>query len=132
MPECQNIEWKEKWSDDYLKWICGFSNAQGGVIHIGRNNKGIVVGLSNIEKLLEDIPNKVRDILGIIVDVNLLEENGKKYMQIVVFSNPYPVSYKGEYYYRSGSTMQQLKGQTLSQFLLKKWDLLGIVSQYKK
>ena len=30
MPEQQNIEWKESWNDEYLKWICGFANAQGG------------------------------------------------------------------------------------------------------
>ena len=24
--EKQNIEWKETWKEDYLKWICGFAN----------------------------------------------------------------------------------------------------------
>ena len=28
--ESQNIEYKESWRDEYLKWICGFANAQGG------------------------------------------------------------------------------------------------------
>lgn len=28
--ESQNIEWKQSWHDDYLKWICGFANEQGG------------------------------------------------------------------------------------------------------
>ncbi len=27
MAESQNIEWKESWRDEYLKWICGFANA---------------------------------------------------------------------------------------------------------
>ena len=31
MPEQQNIEYKQSWHDDYLKWVCGFENAQGGV-----------------------------------------------------------------------------------------------------
>lgn len=30
MKENQNIEWKESWKDEYLKWICGFANAEGG------------------------------------------------------------------------------------------------------
>lgn len=30
MPETQNIEWKSKWEDDYLEWVCGYANAQGG------------------------------------------------------------------------------------------------------
>lgn len=28
--EPQNIEWKQSRHDDYLKWICGFANSQGG------------------------------------------------------------------------------------------------------
>ncbi len=31
MQESQNIEWKEIWKDEYLKWICGFANAEGGI-----------------------------------------------------------------------------------------------------
>jgi predicted HTH transcriptional regulator len=30
-PEKQNIEFKSSWHDDYLKWICGFANAQGKI-----------------------------------------------------------------------------------------------------
>jgi ATP-dependent DNA helicase RecG len=30
MQESQNIEWKEIWKDEFLKWICGFANANGG------------------------------------------------------------------------------------------------------
>jgi len=72
------------------------------------------------KKLLEDIPNKVRDILGLIVDVNLYSEEGKDYLEIVVNPNPYPVNYYGEYHYRTGSTKQLLKGQALNQFLMQK------------
>jgi ATP-dependent DNA helicase RecG len=31
MPEHQTIEWKESWQDEYLKWICGYANAYGGI-----------------------------------------------------------------------------------------------------
>ena len=37
MSESQNIEWKSNWHNDYLKWICGFANANGGSIFIGKN-----------------------------------------------------------------------------------------------
>ena len=59
-------------------------------------------------------------------NVNLLTEDEKNYIEICVDPNSYPVNYKGEYHYRSGSTKQQLKGQALNQFLLQKtgitWD----------
>ena len=35
MIENQHIEWKESWRDEYLKWVCAFANAQGGVLEIG-------------------------------------------------------------------------------------------------
>jgi ATP-dependent DNA helicase RecG len=118
--ESQNTEWKESWRDEYLKWICGFANAQGGVLFIGKNDKGVVTGIDDAGKLLEEIPNKVRDILGIIVDVNLLAENEKEYLEILTEAYPYPISYKGQYHYRSGSTKQELKGAALDKFLLQK------------
>ena len=66
MPESQNIEYKSTWRDEYLKWICGFANANGGTIFIGKDDNGEVVGASDSKKLLEEIPNKVRDVLGIL------------------------------------------------------------------
>jgi ATP-dependent DNA helicase RecG len=126
MKEAQHSEWKESWRDEYLKWVCGFANADGGVLVIGRNDKGEVVGVANAGKLLEDLPNKVRDLLGIIVAVNLREEAGREYLEIVVDSYPNPISYRGEYYYRSGSTNQALRGAALDRFLLRRqgrhWD----------
>ena len=128
--EKQNIEWKETWKEDYLKWICGFANAQGGKIYIGKNDDGTVTGITNAKKLLEDIPNKVRDVLGIIVDVNLYSEENKDYLEIVTLPSSYPVNYKGEYHYRSGSTKQLLKGASLTQFLFEKtgitWDSIPL------
>lgn len=84
MAESQNIEWKESWRDEYLKWICGFANAQGGKIYIGKNDNGTVTGISNAKKLMEDIPNKIQNKLGIACDVNLLTKNGVEYIEIVV------------------------------------------------
>lgn len=126
MSENQRIEWKESWRDEYLRWICGFANADGGMLVIGRNDKGVTVAAKDVRKLMEDIPNKVRDILGIVVGVNLREEAGKKYLEIAVEPYPNPVSYKGEYFRRSGSTNQSLKGAALDRFLLgrqgRHWD----------
>lgn len=70
--ENQNTEYKRTWSDEYLKWICGFANAQGGRIYIDVADDRTVIGLTDTElhRLSENIPNKVRDVLGIIVDVN--------------------------------------------------------------
>lgn len=126
MPENQNIEYKSSWRDEYLKWICGFANAKGGKIYIGKDDNGKVVGITNAKKLLEDIPNKTKDILGIMVDVNLHTTDEGDYLEIIIDDYPFPVNYKGQYHYRSGSTKQELKGAALDKFMLrkkgKKWD----------
>lgn len=126
MPEQQNIEYKSTWHEDYLKWVCGFANAQGGVIYIGKNDNGDVVGLEGYRRLMDDIPNKIRNAMGIIVEVNLHEEAGKHLIEIITYPYSLPISLRGRYYYRSGSTKQELTGASLNEFLLKKsgktWD----------
>lgn len=130
MPETQNIEYKESWRDEYLKWICGFANAKGGTIYIGKNDNGNVVGIVNAKKLMEDIPNKTKDILGVVVDLNLHTTAQGDYLEIIVEDYPYPVNYKGQYHYRSGSTKQELKGAALDKFLFqkkgKRWDSVPV------
>lgn len=126
MPETQNIEYKQSWRDEYLKWICGFANANGGSIFIGKEDNGNIVGVTDAKRLLEEIPNKVRDVLGILADVNLHTTTQGDFIEIIVEGYPYPVNYKGQYHYRSGSTKQELKGTALDKFLLqkkgKRWD----------
>lgn len=60
--ESQNIEFKESWRDEYLKCICGFANAQGGMLYNGIKDNGEVCGVPDAKKLMEDIPNKVREL----------------------------------------------------------------------
>lgn len=82
--------------------------------------------MNNSKKLQEDIPNQVRDVLGILVDVLLHSHEGKDYLELRVPQCSYPISFHGEYYYRSGATNQQLRGAALTAFLLEKtgthWD----------
>src|SRR5690606_32579654 len=126
MSEQQNIEYKQSWRDEYLKWVCGFANAQGGKIYIGIDDKGMVTGVDDYKKLMDDLPNKIVNHLGLVVDVNLHEKEGKRYIEVVVPVSTVPISYHGIYHYRSGSTKQELKGIALQDFLYKKlgrtWD----------
>ena len=126
MTESQHVEWKESWRDEYLRWLCGFANAQGGVLEVGRNDRGEVVGVRDVLRLLEEISNKVQSALGIVAHVNLKSEDGTEYIEIVVDPYPNPISYKGEFHYRSGSTKQVLRGAELNRFLMRKhgrtWD----------
>lgn len=79
---------------------------------------------------MEEIPNKIRDGMGIIVAVNQLEKKGLPYIEIDVPAYPIGISYKGVYHYRSGSTKQILNGPALEAFLMRKrgvtWDNLPL------
>lgn len=126
MPEDQTIEWKESWRDEYLKWISGFANASGGKLIIGKLDNGVPIGVKNSKSLLEDIPNKIQNHLGLVCDVNLIIEDSFELIEIDVKPYSIAVCYQGKYYYRTGSTKQELKGSALNDFLLKKsgktWD----------
>ena len=82
--EKHNIEWKVVWKDEYLVGVCGFANAQGGKFLIGVDDNGKVVGIKDARKLLESLPSKIRDAMGIVVDVNLCKENNLEYIEIDV------------------------------------------------
>jgi ATP-dependent DNA helicase RecG len=118
--ENQNIEFKQSWHNNYLNWICGFANARDGILFIGKDNDGQVVGLSGWSQLMEEIPNMVTNVLGIVADVNQLRTEDKAYVEVVVGAYPSPVSYKGQFHYRSGRTKQELNGFALDKFLLQK------------
>ena len=124
--ENQNLAYKESWKDEYLKWICGFANANGGKIFIGIKDNKQIIGVADSKRLLEEIPNKTKDILGIIVDVKIIKKEKKEIIEIDIEPHPYPINYKGQYHYRTGSTKQELKGTALDKFLLQKqgkhWD----------
>ena len=101
MPETQNIEYKSSWHDDYLKWICGFANAQGGQIYIGKADSGKVVGVEDYKELMDEIPNKIKNLMGITAEVNLLQDGDKHFIEIIVQPYSVPISLRGRYYYRS-------------------------------
>ena len=126
MAENQNTEYKQNWHDDHLKWICGFANADGGKLYIGVNDHGAVSGIENHKYLMDEIPSKIRNLLGITANVNLKTIDQKYYIEIEVDHYNVPISLRGRYYYRTGSTNTELTGNALNAFLLRKigksWD----------
>ena len=45
---------------------------------VGRNNNGLAVGVRDGARLLVDLPNKARDVLGIIVQVKRRTVRGRE------------------------------------------------------
>ena len=126
MGEKHIIEYKRIWDDEWLQWICGFANADGGTIYIGISNSGNVVGVQNPQKLMEDIPNKIVSKLGLYPDVRLLDREGKEIIEIEVRPSQDAVTLDGVLYKRVGATNQIVKGPALRDFYFRKlgatWD----------
>ena len=125
--ENQNVEYKESWHDKYLEWICGYANAKGGTLYIGiEDGTKRVVGVKMANKLMEDIPNSIRNTMGIVADVVLVRKEGKDVIRIKVPASSFPVSYHGGYFYRTGAVKMQMVGNALTDFILRKtnssWD----------
>ena len=95
--ETQNIEYKQSWKDEYLKYVCGFANAQGGTLYIGITDNGEICGVKNPTELLENLPNKINLTMGVVADVNLLKEGEKEYISITVKPTDRAISLRGKY-----------------------------------
>ena len=67
--ESQTVEFKQIWKDEYLKTICAFANSEGGSLYIGLDDDAVVLGIENIEELIEILPNKINNRLGLVVDI---------------------------------------------------------------
>ena len=119
--ESQTVEFKQIWKDEYLKTICAFANSEGGFLYIGLDDNSKVLGVENIEELLEILPNKINNRLGLVVDISIKNSNTQNYLEIKVNKTYAPISYNGKFYIRSGSNTIELNGGNLTNFLLKKY-----------
>jgi len=124
MMENDKVEFKESWRDEYLKVIAGFANSNGGTLYIGCTDNGEVIGVTEeqAKRLLEELPNKIRNKLRITPKV--LEEHfdGKIVIEIDVRRSDQLVALDGRYYFRSGSTTQELTESELKNLLLERTD----------
>ena len=105
------------------------ANSNGGVLYLGIHDNGQVIGIDNVEKLLKELPNKIKNTLGIIAKVKLLDIP-LPHIQIQVDKYPIPISYHGKFYLRSGSNTHEVTGAELDKIILrqlgKTWDSLPV------
>jgi ATP-dependent DNA helicase RecG len=73
-----------------------------------------------------DLTISLRDILGIVVPMNLHCDGGRDWLIIDVEPYPSPINYKGQYHYRSGNTKQELKGADFCCAQGRHWDAVPV------
>lgn len=113
-------EFKVKLTDRFEEEVISFLNTNGGNIYIGVNDKGDIVGINgNIDLLQRTIKDRIKDnimpsTLG-LYDVVVMEENGKKYIKIIIArgsDDPYYIKGMGmtpdSCFIRVGSSIQSM------------------------
>lgn len=130
MIENQDIEFKKVWKDEWLEWICGFANTTGGTMYIGADDDGNIVGLDNAGSIFDKIPNKIRDVLGILPEIKLERKDELEYIVIRIDKYLVPISCYGKYYLRSGRSNHLATGSELDEIMLKrfgkKWETMPV------
>lgn len=128
--ENQNCEFKILWKDEYLKHIAAFANTNDGNLFIGISDTKEIVGVDDFHKLMEIIPNKSIQFLNYNIDLEHIILHNKNIILVKVKKSLEPISFRSKFYVRNGSTVQELKGKLLRDFILKKenqtWDDIAI------
>jgi len=119
--ENEQVEFKRLWKDEHLKTLCAFANTNGGNMLVGIEDDKTITGVKNTENLLEILPNKITNRIGITANVSIEKIKNKSIVILEIQKMYAPVSYHGKFCARSGSVTAELRTGELTHFLLKKY-----------
>lgn len=94
---------RSAWRDDCMEVVCGIANAGGGrlVLDADVDGRGVVKRKTN--RLMKTIPSAVAAALGLTCAMELVLEEGRMCLEVVVPPAPEPISYHGTFYlYQNG------------------------------
>ncbi len=99
MYESEKTEFKLILTDDIYKEIIAFANTFGGVIYIGMDDNGKVVGIENVDDTYTRLTNGVRDAISpditMFIEYELLDNKVIKINVLEGMSKPYYLKSKG-------------------------------------
>lgn len=123
--ESERIEYKQEFVDDIYKQVIAFANTQGGLIYIGVDDEGNIVGIDDVDESYNRLTNGIRDAIHPDVTMfvkYLLQEN--KVIRIEVgegLFKPYYLKSKGMkpngVYVRQGASSVQASPQQIRQMI---------------
>jgi len=100
--ESETIELKEKLTDDVKKEIIAFANSSGGIIYIGINDIGEIVGVKGADKVMESVSsmihNSIKPDLTMLIAISKVKENNLDVVVIKIgkgINKPYYLTQKG-------------------------------------
>lgn len=94
---------RSTWRDDCLELICGIANAGGGRLILDADVDGRGVVKRKTSRLMKTIPNIISSSLGLMCAMELVLEEGRMCLEVVVPPADAPISYRGMFYlYQNG------------------------------
>ena len=100
--ESETIELKERYTADLIKEIIAFANTKGGEVYLGVSDTGTIVGITDIDFVMQQITNALRDSvrpdITMFTQIEPLEKEGKTILKITVLQGtkrPYYLYAKG-------------------------------------
>ena len=110
-------EFKRSMPSDLGREICAFANANGGVILIGVDDAGTVVGVGDHNRLKSQVQNVARSAdPPVAVEV---ESNGDVLCVTVPEQHGKPYSFGGRFFIREGASCQQLSRDEIRDFFFE-------------
>ena len=123
--ESERIEYKLQMIDDIYKEVIAFANTDGGVIYLGIDDKGNLVGIDNVDETYTRLTNGIRDAIAPDVTMfvrYILQDN--KVIRIEVGEGsfkPYYLKSKGMkptgVYVRQGASSVQASPEQIRQMI---------------
>ncbi len=125
--ESQTVEFKERWpaNSAISKVICSFANTSGGVLTIGVDDGGKVVGLSKehldvLQKRVSESNKAVSPTPLISITDHSIDDKRVIAVEVKKAYDQGYHTYEGAIYVRVGSTTQRLDGATQLDYLRQK------------
>lgn len=127
--EGETLEFKERWNEAALQTVAAFANTQGGILLVGVDNKGQVVGWRGGEKQLRAIADEIT-ALRVQPSISEQDHGGHRVLVVEVAKAPIHVACRGRYYRRVGNTTRDIPPEELGRLLRDhvNWD--GLTGDY--
>lgn len=125
-----DLEFKEIYVSDIKKEVIAFANTQGGILYVGVQKDGTVVGVENPDEVMLQISGSVKDSIKPdvmpFVQVQTIEKEGKPVVEVRVevgAGRPYYLQEKGlkpsGVYVRRGSSSQPLSDEGIRAMIIE-------------
>jgi len=102
LQENTHVEFKQEYTDDLKKTILAFANTHGGVIYIGVADDGTIIGLSNVDEVMLQVTNSIKNAIkpdiSLLVDLEIEEIEGIDIIKVSIqegAAKPYWIAKKG-------------------------------------